>query len=128
CYRYTCGELGNRYVLTRSRGGSLEEGIHQYVYLDAQDVPVIHTAARRDLKAGLRAQSMVPRRRRSRADALASLGAPQKPDVEVGGSVAFGVRGLFTAGTAPSWARPSISRPVQNRSTGPRSKRGGFPR
>lgn len=98
------GDLGLRYVLTWIRGGFDGESIegrtfHQFVYLEVEDGPVIHTPEQEglvdwgsDVTGWFRASDDL-------ADTLASLGVPLS-GAGVAGSVVIGVSeplGLFAA-------------------------------
>jgi hypothetical protein len=97
-------DLGPRYVLTWVRGGFPDESVvertfHQFIYLQADDGPVIHTPEQEGLVewgssvvGWFRASEDLP-------DTLLSLGAPMS-DPGVTGSVGIGVTerlGLFAA-------------------------------
>ena len=90
-------ELGNRYVLTWSRGGSPEENIRQFIYLHTENGPVIHTPAQEGLEGWGSGAVGWFRASDDLADTLASLGVPLA-GVGVAGAVAIEIPdglGLF---------------------------------
>ena len=109
------GNLGARHVLTWIRGGFADETveertIHQFIYLQADDGPVVHTPAQEGLAewgSGVTGWFLASD---DLADILASLSAPLA-DAGGGESVAIGVPerlGLFaaigSAGLVLMWA------------------------
>ena len=97
------GELGDKYVLTWNRGGSLEENIRQFNYLHAENGPVIHTPAQKGLERWGSGVVGWFRASDDLADTLASLVNPLSA-TERAGSAAIGdpqYLGLFaTIGSA----------------------------
>lgn len=83
------GELGNQYVLTWNRGGSLGENIRQFIYLDAEIGPVVHTPAQKSLERWGSGVVGWFRGSNNLADTLASLVDPQS-EPERAGSAANG--------------------------------------
>jgi hypothetical protein len=79
----------NRYVLTWDRGGSLEENIRQFIYLDAKNGPVIHTPAQKGLEGWGSGVVGWFRASDDLADTLASLVDP-RPETQRAGSATIG--------------------------------------
>lgn len=80
------GELGNQYVLTWNRGGSLEENIRQFIYLHAEKGPVVHTPAQNGLEGWGSGVVGWFRASDDLADTLASLVDPLSETERVGSS------------------------------------------